>query len=109
MKPSLANALWSAASRARSSPTAVAMMQIRGCAPARASSAASWYDGPGRRFEGIGPSGWNPMEVAMMVGLTRRHVRNERTSGLTMCSGRAPAISRHRSSAIVRVWLDSVS
>ena len=41
MNPSLENALCAAANRAASSPTAVAMMQMRGCSPARARSAAS--------------------------------------------------------------------
>ena len=68
MNPSLEKALCAAASRDESSPTAVAMMQMRGCVPARASSAASRYEGPGRRFDGSGPSAWNPMDVATMVG-----------------------------------------
>jgi hypothetical protein len=59
-------------------------------------------------FWGSGPSGWKPMLVAMMVGW-RALTSGRRTSGLTMCSGRAPAMSRHRSSAMVAVWLDSVS
>ena len=41
MNPSFENALWAAARRDESSPTAVAMMQMRGCAPAWARSAAS--------------------------------------------------------------------
>ena len=42
MNPSLENALCTAASRDESSPTAVAMTQMRGCSPAWANSAASW-------------------------------------------------------------------
>ena len=38
--PSFEKALCTAARRAESSPTAVAMAQMRGCVPARASSAA---------------------------------------------------------------------
>ena len=41
MKPSFEKALCAAAKREASSPTAVAMMQRRGCAPAWARSAAS--------------------------------------------------------------------
>jgi len=56
-KPILENALCAAARRGPSSPTAVAIMHSRGWSPAWASSAASWYEGPGRRFIGSGPSG----------------------------------------------------
>ena len=107
-KPSLEKALWAAASRVESSPTAVAMMHSRGCSPAPARSAANRYDGPGRRFVGSGPSAWNPM-LWRRSSVGERPRQAARTSGLTMCNGRAPAIRRHRSSAMVRVWLASVS
>ena len=108
MKPSLENALWMAASQESSSPPAVAMTQMRGCAPACASSAASRYEGPGRMLAGSGPSSWKPMEVAMMVGW-RAATSGGEDLGVDDVQRPRP---RHEPAQVLGdhgVWLDSVS
>ena len=70
-------------------------------------SALSWSIRGSRRM--AGPRASITADYGRGVGPRPPAHRRSSTSGLTMLSGRAPASRRHRSSAMVVVWLDSVS